>query len=465
MNTSLITTSGAMRPLLRLAVPVLVEEALNLLVGYTDWWLTGHFLEGAAYQAAMGLLAYLLWLISSLFAAVAIGASALVARHVGAGEVESARRVAHQALLAGLVLAVIATLAAAVGGLSFIQVLRLPAEATPLAWSYLKWIVPAIPAIMFEQVAIAVLRGAGDTVTGLLTKVVVNLVNAAVSAALLTGWGGLPQLGWIGLAIGTSLGHIVGALILVVVLSRGRAGMRWQWSGLRPDVPLLGRLFRVGVPGGLDVMAVLGCHLSYVAIVNTLGTDPAAAHGLGVELEALAYAPASSFAVAAASMTGLLLGAGQPLRAQRMILTAALSGVLFMSAMGLVFYHFGWALVDVFVGESSPRTAALATDYLKIVSFSMPFLAVTMVLTGALRGAGDTLCSLAVTFTGLALVRVPGAAWLAWHELPIPGTSWAFDGWDLGVHGAWLAMVFDVALRSSLLLLRFFTGGWKRVKV
>jgi putative MATE family efflux protein len=462
MKSSIVSSSGTLRPLLRLALPVLAEELLNLLVGYTDWWLTGNYLEGAAYQAAMGLLAYLLWLAPSLFAAVAIGATALVARKVGAGDAMSARRVAHQALLVGSVIALIATLAATYGGLPFIRLLKLPDEATPLAWEYLRWVLPAIPAIMLEQVAIAILRGAGDTVTGLMAKVVVNIVNTTLSAVLLTGALGFPQLGWIGLAIGTSVGHIVGALILVTVLVRGRAGMQWRLSELTWDGPLTRHMLKIGIPGGMDVLAVLGCHLTYVSIINTLGTDSAAAHGLGVELEALAYAPASSFAVAAATMTGQLLGANQLSRARRMVLWAILVGVVFMSTMGALFHQYGGSLANVFVGESSPRTAALTTDYLKIVSFSMPFLAITMVLTGVLRGAGDTLCSLAVTFTGLALIRVPGAAWLAWSEFTVPGTTWTIDGWDWGVHGAWWAMVFDVSLRSSLLLIRFVTGGWTK---
>ena len=73
--------------MLALALPVFAEESLTLLVGYTDWWLTGSFLPGDEYKAAMGLMAYLLWLIPILFAAVAIGATAMVSRIVGAGAV------------------------------------------------------------------------------------------------------------------------------------------------------------------------------------------------------------------------------------------------------------------------------------------------------------------------------------------------------------------------------------------
>lgn len=451
--------------MLRLAGPVLAEELLNLLVGYTDWWLTGHFLEGAEYKAAMGLMAYLLWLIPSLFAAIAIGATALVARFVGAGDSANARKVANQAVLLGAVFGAVATVGVWFGGPTLLRWLQLPAESQPLAWRYLSLIVPAIPAIMFEQIAIGLLRGAGDTVTGLVAKIAVNAVNIGLSAALVVGWGPFPELGWPGLAIGSAIGHFVGALILAAALIRGRSGLVWEPTSVRPDYSLLARMLKVGLPGGLDVLSVLACHLTYVSIINTLGAEAAGAHGLGVELEALAYAPASSFAVAAATMAGQYLGAGEAQRAVRAVRSAVAFGVVFMTCMGVLFHHFGWVLVDIFIAPGAEETARLTTSYLRIVSMSLPFLAVTMVFMGTLRGAGDTLWSLAITLIGLALIRVPCAAWLAWPSVTIPVLGLTIEGWDLGVTGAWYAMVVDVFLRSMMLTGRFLHGGWKRVKV
>jgi Na+-driven multidrug efflux pump len=164
--------------MLRLALPVMAEELLNLLVGYTDWWLTGHFLEGADYQAAMTLMAYTLWLLPSFFSAVAIGALALVARHVGAGDLPTARRVANQALLVGGALAAAVTVGAVFLSPQYVALMQLRGGSATLATSYLAILVPAIPAIMVEQVAAACLRGAGDTVSGMSAKVVVNIRSA-----------------------------------------------------------------------------------------------------------------------------------------------------------------------------------------------------------------------------------------------------------------------------------------------
>jgi len=76
LNTPTIHSTGTLQMMLRLALPVLAEESLNLLIGYTDWWLTSRYLPGEAYQAAMGLMAYITWLIPCWFAAAAIGATA-----------------------------------------------------------------------------------------------------------------------------------------------------------------------------------------------------------------------------------------------------------------------------------------------------------------------------------------------------------------------------------------------------
>src|SRR5436190_22285611 len=95
------------RAMLALALPVLAEESLNLLVGYTDFFLAGRFLPGREPLAAMGLMAYFLWMLPSLFTIVSIGTLAVVARLIGAGERREAAHVARQALLLGLGVAAI----------------------------------------------------------------------------------------------------------------------------------------------------------------------------------------------------------------------------------------------------------------------------------------------------------------------------------------------------------------------
>jgi putative MATE family efflux protein len=448
-----------------LALPVLVEQSLTLLVGYTDWWLTGHFLEGAEYKAAMGLLAYALWLVPSLFAAAAIGATALVSRSVGEQDALGAARATKQALLLGCGLAAVVAIAGMLLGRPFIAAMQLRGEAAELAWQYLAIVVPFAPAIAAQQIVAASLRGAGDTVSGMLAQAAVNAVNMTLGPALVTGWWIFPQLGWRGLAIGTAAGYAFAAAVLLARLFRRRSAVRMKLAtGWRVEPELMKRLLRIGLPGGLDVLAIVSCHLAYLAIINRLGDLSAAAHGLGVQIEALGYLPGTAFQVAAATFVGQSLGAGQPDRAQRGALAALAAGASIMTLAGLAFFFAGHSLADFFA-KPGDQAGELAGQLLKVVAFSMPSLATTMILTGALRGAGDTRWPLAITLVSYLGVRLPGAAWLAWSEIPLPFTDLVIPGMALGVFGAWYAMVADVALRSILIAARFIHGGWKRIVV
>jgi len=449
--------------MLRLAMPVLAEELLTILVGYTDWWLAGHFLQTTDHKAAMGLMSYVMWLLPSLFAAVAIGATALIARSVGAKDHRQASHVANQALLIGGVLAVLATAVVLLGGRYLIDFMQLEPRAAELAWRYLLIVAPGLPLIMVEQVSAACLRGAGDTVSGFVAKSIVNVVNVILSTLLIIGPGPIPQLGWEGIAVGTVCGHVVGGLILLGLLLRGRAGLQLRRKWLRPNLDLLKRLLRIGVPGGIDVMAVLSCHLIYVSIINSLGTLAAAAHGLGVQIEALAYLPGAAFQVAATTLSGQYLGAKEPKRASRSVLMTLAVGCTLMSLAALVFYFGGQLLATFFTGDSQDTAGLLTARLLKIVAFATPFLGVLQILTGALRGAGDTRWPLVITFVGLVGVRIPGAVLLAWEPFQFANVVIPCLGW--GVLGAWWAMVVDTMLRSLLVTLRFWQGGWKRTRV
>ena len=451
--------------MLRLALPVLAEESLTLLVGYTDWWLAGHFLPGQEYKAAMGLMAYVMWLIPGMFSVAAIGATAMIARYCGAGDRETARRVAHQAVLVGCVLAAGGVLLMAAGGSTFMRAMQLETVAADLTLRYTWIIIPVIPAIMIEQVGAACLRGAGDTVSGFLAKSLVNVVNVIVSTWLVLGGAGVPKLGWEGIAIGTACGHGLGGLPLLVFLLRGRAGLQLRLREMRPAWDLLRRLLRIGWPGGVDMLAVLTCHLIYVAIINSVGTAASAAHGLGLQIEALAYLPCTAFQVAAMTMTGQYLGAGDVGRARHAALVNSLFGVGLLTLTALVFYFGGGRLTAIFTGNAADPTAQESARLLKIVAFSTPPMALLMVLTGVLRGAGDTRWPLGITFAGLIGIRLPLACWFAWSTFTIPGTELTLTGWGWGVAGAWLAMATDVTTRSLLTWLRYLQGGWTRTRI
>ena len=457
------THKGTLRPLLRLAIPVLFEQLLLMLVGFVDLWLTGVYLS-ESHLAAIGLMSYLLWFLPCLFGPVGIGALALIARLIGAKQRSQASRVANQAVLLGLGMALLITLLLLLFSDTFVSWCRLPEGPSRLASEYLRILIPIIALMMLQQVGVACLRGAGDMMTVFVSMALVNIVNAGVGMCLVTGAFGLPQMGWKGLAVGTAAGYLLGGLVVGGLLCRGKAGLRLRLGQMWPDLRLLGRIMRIGLAGGADVILIVCCHLWFLSIINALGTAAAAAHSVGLRIESLAYLPGTAFQVAAATLAGQFLGARDKRRASRSVLLALLIGGGLMCLAGLFFFLLAQPLTLVFLGPETQNASMLASSLLRIVSFAMPSLAITMILTGGLRGAGDTAWPLLFTIVGYVGVRIPLANWLAWDELSLPllGTV-AGCGW--GVVGAWYAMIADVVLRSVLVSWRFLQGGWRRIEV
>jgi putative MATE family efflux protein len=450
-----------------LAWPVLIEQLLNMLVGVSDKWLTGNYLPGDKFLAAMTVVGYLLWFLTGLFAAVSIAVTALVSRMIGAGNEVAARRAMNQALTLGAILTVAALAIAVLLGPRLIEILGLEPDAAALTLRYFKIFLPALPAIMISQVGTAALRGAGDTVTGLVAMIFQNVVNILVGFSLVRGWGPISRLGWDGLAIGAACGFGSGALVVLCRLLIGHMGLRIDWRSLRPDFGLIRRLMRIGIPGGLDVLAASACQFWFLSIVMRLGDTAAAAHGIAITVESLAYLPGSAFQVAATTLTGQYLGAGGHRRAIRAVWVAVAACVVLMTLAATSFYLASDWLAWRFAGDGQLEVAALAAMLIRIVAFGQTPQALLMVLIGALRGAGDTRGPLALSFLGFLVVRIPLAYWLAWERisLNLGPLHASIAGWGLGVRGAWYAMVIDLSVRALLILGRFQQGRWQRIQV
>jgi len=443
---------------------VLLEQFLALTVGFTDKWLAGNLFAEAEPLAAVGLVAYCLAFLPVPFAIPAVAATALVARAVGAGDGPAARRAAAQALLVGMAIVAGAAVLLVLGGGTLLGWFGLPAGSTALAGRYLAIVLPVLPAIMLIHVGMAALRGAGAMVAGLVGMTVVNLVNAGASFALATGYGGLPRLGWEGLAWGTAAGYLAGAICVAALLAKRLAPRGADW---RPDPEMLRRIVRVGLPAGGDALANAACHLAFLSIVNRLGDVAAAAHSVAVTIESLAFLPGTAFQVAAATLAGQFLGAQDERRARGSVWLAAVACLLFMTCAAAGFLWSADPLAAWFTGGpgSQPEVASLTARLVRIVAFAQPPLALLMVLSGGLRGGGATRPPLVVNFLGLLVIRLPLAILLAWPDVTLPGGLGTLRGAGWGAVGAWAAMAADLTARGLAMLVIFSRIRWSRVAV
>ncbi len=444
------------RQVLRLAAPLLVEQALLYLVGLSDTLLTGRYLS-EEHLAAVTVSTYLLWFLGSLMTIISVGATALVARLTGAGRPDAANRSCQQAVGLSLILGTAALVAGQFVAPDLIRLLNLEGASARSATQFLRIVLLVTPLLACTTAGVACLRGVGDTRTGMWVMILVNAVNVALSWSLVRGFGPFPRLGFAGIAIGTATGEAVGGLCVLLILARGRSGLRLTSAGIWPAWEESWRILRISLPAAGESLTNVFCQLWFLGLINRLGSTATAAHGVAIRCEALAFLTVTAFSIAAGTLTGQYLGAGRPDLASRAATTAWAIGMALLCSVGVLIYVEAEAMFGLFLGGKQPAVAAEGVPVLRIVAYALPFLATLNVLNGALRGAGDTRWPWLIVLVGYLGLRMPLTYWLTW---PV-----ASGGWGMGLRGAWLAMFFDLAARGILVGARFFSGGWKTARV
>lgn len=440
-----------------LALPAVGEQLLNTLVGLVDVFLIGHLSAAAAAQlgytsstalAGSGLANMLVWLAMVFFGAVGVGATALVARARGANDMAAASAVLRQSLLLGLALGLLTTLVALPLARPAIAALGASPEVLPLGEQFMTTLALSFGPAALLLVGTAALRGVGDTRTPLYVMVLVNLVNIVVSWLLINGNLGAPVLGVQGAAIGAALARTLGALVLIGLLLRGRGGMRLRLD-LRPDLAILRRVASVGLPSGGEQLVFQGALLIFVTFVTSLGTAAYAAHNLVLTLESVSFLPGMGYAMAASALVGQGLGGRDPDEAQASAIEALLQGTMLMCGLGLVMVILPHQLLGAMI--SDPAVLAAGETPMRIAGLLQLSMGVSMIVSGALRGAGDTRWPLYTKVISTWCVRLPLVLLFGWI--------------GFGLTGIWVAMSTDFFVQAILTMRRFRSGAWKTVRV
>jgi putative MATE family efflux protein len=421
---------------------------LSMMVSIVNTILVGHL--GSADLAAVSLATQWTFMAVTLFTSISTGATALVARLVGAGDWDTARQTLRQSLLVGLGIGLVATALGLAFAEPMVRLMGAEPETLALGATYLRIAATSFACQAVVFVGNACLRGAGDTRTTMLVMAIVNLVNVSVAWVAINGPFGLPQLGIAGSALGTVSGYVVGSLLVLGILVRGRTGLKLETRGWQLEGALIKRVLRVGLPtGGERLLMRLGMMI-FMRTVASLGTVALAAHAVALRAESLSFMPGFGFAVAGTTMVGQSLGAGDPERGEKSGYMTYRLAALLMAGVGLVFVLLPRPLIALFTSDTA--VIDMAVTPLRIIGFVQPMLAASMVFPGNLRGAGDTRYPMYITGGSIWAIRVPVALLLA-------------SALGLGLNGAWISMAIDLAVRGLLFFLRFRSGHWKQASV
>jgi putative MATE family efflux protein len=444
---------------LLLALPTLAQQLILFFIQHYDQWLAARF--SSEHRAALTTANYLYWFFSSYSVVVSAGATALVGRMVGAKDWLTANRATGQAIILAVVFGGLASVIATLGFPSLMQALQLEQNTAAIAVQYLTPLGLVLILQLLETAGIACLVGAGNTWFGPMVLGLVAAVNLPLAWLLSGGGGPAWDYGFTGIALGTAISHGVGGLVVLIVLFRGLSGIHLTLARLVPNGALLYRLLRVSIPAALDSLSTAVCQLYFLSIVNRLGIAASSAHGIALRWEALGYLAGAGFAPTAMAVVSQSLGQKRSDLAARGGWAAFGLGAAVMCVMGVLFYVLADPMCRLYTNQ--PNEISMATNALRLIAFAMPAVAAWIIMTHALRAAGDTRVPVLFTWLGFLGVRIPLALYLTQEQVHLLG--YTLPGAGLGLIGAWIAMVSDLYLRGGLLVFRFAGGRWKTMKV
>ncbi len=423
------------RIVLRLALPMVGSDLLQRGVNVVDALLVGRL--GAAELAAVGLSQLLLMFSMALVYGLGVGTTVMVAFHTGA--VDSRRRAwsVRGSLFMGLGASLLLGGAGILFSRSIVIFMGAGGRLLDLTLAYLRITWLLFGAYVFLHLASAIYQGVGDTRTPLRAMLGVNFLHVAMAVPLVYGWIGLPRLGVVGAALASGVSEGLGATwLLWEGWRRGYFGKRRErWN---PEE--LWRILRVGLPAAGERFITNSMQVVYARIVIGFGVAAYAAHQVGVNIESLSYLPGLGFAKAATTLVGQRLGASDPDGARRCAWQTKALATGIMTIWGVSFVLFPRFWVGLFTSDAG--VLAYSVPLFVALGLLQPPEAMAMVVSGALRGAGETQVVLAAASGGGWCVRLP-LAYLGGVAL------------RLGMAVVWAAMVLDWIVRYAIVTWRF----------
>lgn len=433
-----------------ITLPAFIELVMSTLFGMVDMVMVGRL--GPAAITAVGLTHQPFMLLLSIFAAVNIGTTTLVAWQIGARKPAEAQNVTRQTLLISLGLG---TLISGIGVLlapTIVRFMGAGSDAFADATTYFQIVAAGLVFQVLNMGITAALRGAGETRIPMLYNVGSNFINVLGNYVLIYGKLGFPRWGVTGAAVSTTLSRLLGCLAGLYVLycsqhSILRLKLKDDYRLHRPTVQ---RIFAIGLPAALEQFILHSGLMLFARTVSTLGTLKFAAHQIGLNISGLSFAPSMAFGVASTTLVGQSLGAEKEEQAESYARIVHKIALVVAILNALLFILFSYPMARMYT--SDPAVAAAAGMVLKILALALPGQSTQFSLAGALRGAGDTMYPLYASAVGIWLFRVVVA------YIFVRIFHW-------GLVGAWVAFVMDQYTRSTVLYFRFRSGKWKQARL
>ncbi len=405
--------------MVRLAAPVALAELGWMAMGTVDTIMIGGL--GPAAIGAIGIGSAIYYALAIFGIGLLLGLDTLVSQAHGAGDKTDTHHSLAQGVYAAIFIAIpLTALFFFLSGPVF-SGLAINRDVTRLAVPFTKTLALGTLPLLLYSAFRRYLQGVGHVRPVMFVLISANLINWAFNWLLIYGHAGLPALGVVGSALSTCLARIYMAAALLFFIW-------WYERDLRslirpPETRRLLHLLKLGFPAATQILMEVGAFGAASLISGRLSAVAMAAHQIAITCASISYMVPLGISSAAAVAVGQAIGAGEPVRARRLGYIAVGLGVAFMACAALAFILIPLPILRIYTRD--PSVLLTGVSLLAIAAAFQLFDGLQTVLTGALRGVGNTRIPALANFAGYWVFGLPIGYLLCFNlGYGLPGLWW-----------------------------------------
>lgn len=448
-----IHKKGGMREIIVIALPMLVSQACDTIMIFTDRLFLARL--GSEYMnAAMGggLTAFMTM---SFFLGFIGYATALVAQYLGAQRKKNCAKVLTQAIIISFIAYPLVLTLCPFAHYLF-KIMGVSKEQLGPQKIYFNILIFGTIISLLRTSLSGFFSGIGRTSIVMIASFASMLVNVIANYILIYGKLGSPAMGIKGAAYGTILGGFIGLVILGIKYFSKENRREFQIKeSLALDKNIIKKFFQFGTPPGLELFLNVLAFNIMVLIFHSQGLIPATAATIVFNWDLVSFVPLIGVEIAVTSLVGRFMGSRDPDSAHRATMSGLKLGMIYSSIVFIFFLAFPQYLVQIFKPQVTDNiflsATPLALFMVRMAALYVFVEAILLVFMGALRGAGDTWWAMAISVTLHWLMLAVLAIIILLLQLP--------------VKVGWVAMVVMFFFFSTVVFLRYHSGKWKRIRV
>ena len=417
------------------ALPMLIGNIAQQLYNTADTVIVGIYVGDNA-LSAVGSASPILNLLLALFVGIATGAGIVVSQSFGARDRKTLSNCIGNCITLSAIASIVIMVVGPLISMPMLKLLGTPESIIGWCAEYLNIYFLGIVGFFFYNMLSGVLRGLGDSVSALAYLIVAALLNVVLDITFIAVF---KMPGVAGVALATIIAQAISAVLCYLKLKSMGDIFDLNRTTIKLDPSMAMRILRIGIPSGVTQAIMATAGMIVLNLTNAMGEMVIACSVIIMRVDGFAMMPNMTFGQTMSVYTGQNVGAAKYDRVHEGVKQGSIIALSFAAAITAILLIFGRFLFDIFT--DTPELVELAVSMMRIMALGYLGVAVTQVLGGVMRGAGDTVTPMWISIISTIIIRVPVAYLLAYltrsetypHGAPIALFGSLMISWTLGM--------------------------------